>query len=834
MKTPTVRAVYENLLHASAEFKDASLFTALYNLRHAVGDDLATRGCYFFKQAICIGSDANESILQIAKESCPNSGSEGAGANTIPPQLDLSGIISKAAMQVDIPMMRLCISIGARLGNRKHALGPILSNLLNSESMQDQDMVEYINLLVQGGFFFLDQPKWPNGDTGLHLGVWDIKGLTLDRVIYECCPGGRRHLYRVFERLLNGFQTRVSLAGVLTFAQDGPAALRAYLQCHQHHGDNWDAKILERCLSEAASLGETRTALSLLEAGVNPNVPLVSQEEHQGPRAVLWSPLARAAMAGRLEMLRLLLADERLDLRSFTKSVTSGARMRILRRAHRGVFRLESLILNQDDHEGPGSARDRIEDSMRLEVIEAIRAVAKNHDQDADPHILRAILGFSTKAYDNRNCRQDPSAFWEGLCHFRLGDCQALLIPGLVENNVEFQIHGMDLLHLSIENDCSLQVAKSLLQRGFKIHSRPCQTTGNTMLHSALLSQSMDRSGIVDLLLRGGADHTVNGGGMTILEASLADDVGTLERPQEYLKVFKRLFKFGAPIEFPQGDRLGPERRCLLNLLLEANADDALIIEVLNAGADSNDRGGGAKRHPTPLQQAIERGRLNLAGELVRRGANVCAPPGEDRYGSCYSALQKACARNAPLPFIRRLVEAGADVNEPPPACGPGLTSLECAARLGLLNMAQYLLEQGASVNALGSSRGCDPVTPNPAGIRRTRPLDWAACEGRLDMVSFLLEGGGRSGRPGATGLDGAIDAASAHNNHFAVARLLQAWAASHRSSLLEAEAAWQSTNPDAANQLLEVWSEDGMSESGDSTSSGDWEDPDETDETLA
>lgn len=47
-------------------------------------------------------------------------------------------------------------------------------------------------------------------------------------------------------------------------------------------------------------------------------------------------------------------------------------------------------------------------------------------------------------------------------------------------------------------------------------------------------------------------------------------------------------------------------------------------------------------------------------------------------------------------------------------------------------------------------------------------------------MVSFLLESGGRSGRPGTTGLDGAIDAATVHSNHFAVARVLQAWAAEH------------------------------------------------------
>lgn len=694
-------------------------------------------------------------------------------------------------------------------------------------------MIEYVHLLVQGGFVLNDHPRWPNGDTGLHLAVWDIKGLTLDRVIYECCPGRRIRLYRIFETLVSESKSRVSLARFLTFAQDGPGALKTYLQSHQDHDDNWHTEILERCLSEAASLGEIRTASSLLEAGVDPNIPSL-QGERPGRRASLWSPVARAAIAGSTEMLRLLLADERLNVRSFLDLVTSGARLRTLVRAHRGIFTLESLILEQHHHDSPASDQYENEDSSRSKAIEVIRAVTKGHNMDVDAYILKAILDSSTEGYGLRDRGHGPSAFWEGLCNFRLGNCHALLIPGLVECNTEFQIHGMDLLHLSIQNGCSLQVADFLLQKGFEIHPRPCRTTGNTMLHSALLSQSTNRSAIMDLLLQGGANHIVDGGGMTILEASLADDAGTLLRPEEYLGVFKRLFKLGAPIELLQEQRVGPEGRCLINLLLEANADDALVIEVVDAGADLNDGGDGTGEHTTPLQHAIERGRLNLAEELIRRGANICAPPGEDRYGHRYSALQKACATNSPLPFIHRLVEAGADVNEPPPARGPGLTSLESAARLGSLNLAQYLLEQGAKVNSLGSSRGCDPFTPNPARIRRTRPLDWAACDGRLDMVSFLLESGGRSGWPRTTGLDGAIDAASVHNHHFAVAGVLQTWAARYAAGLFEAEAAWQRENPDVANQLIEVWSEDDVSESGDSISSGDADDSGETDEIPA
>lgn len=833
IRTPTVRAVYENLLTAAGEFKEASLFTALYNLRHAVGDDLATRCYYFFRVAVCIGSCASRSILEIAQETCPRSISGGALQITVPGHFDACWIISKAAMQVDIPMMQLCISIGARLDYRKDSLGPILRNILSMESRENQLMAEYLDLLVQGGFFLTDQPGWPSTNTGLHLCVWEIERLTSDRVIYESCPEARRRLYRLLENLTTGSKSYVSLAGVLTFAHDGPNALKAYLRCHENHSCDRDTEILERCLSEAAFLGELRTASSLLEAGVDPNVPSLSQPKYKGNRASLWNPLARAALAGNPEMLRLLLADEKFNVRSFLESVTSGARIRTPIRARRGMFTLESLLSHCRENRDQRLSLYRSQDARRSEAIDIIRTVAKKTGMDVDAHILNATFSYRGQGHGFGNVRQYPSAFWKGLCHFRSHSCRVLLIPGLVEKNIEFKIRGMDLLHLSIEKGCSLEVAQLLIQSGFEIHSSPCGTSHRTMLHSALLCHSSDRSHIVNLLLERGFDHMVDGGGMTILEASLADDAATLQRPQEYLNVFKRLFSLGAPVLIPQEYRLNPQRRCLINLLLEVNAEDAFILEVVDAGTDVNDRGGGHGRQTTPLQQAIDRGRLTLAAELIRRGADVCAPPGEDRYGHHYSALQRACATNAPLQFIQRLVEAGADVNEPPPARGPGLTSLECAARLGLLNLAQFLLDQGARVNALGSKRGCDPSTRNPVGIHQTRPLDWAACDGRLDMVSFLLESGGRSGRPGTTGLDGAIDAATVHNNHFAVAGVLQAWAAKHGSSLLEAEAAWQRTNPDLSSVLVELSDQDDVSESGDSTTSGDSDDSDGTDGPL-
>lgn len=137
MRTPIVRAIYDNRLTPAGEFKEISLFIALYNLRNAVGNDLTILGCYLFRVAVCIGSAASLSILEIAQETCPNPSFANHPAPTIPGQFDPGWIISKAAMQFDIPMMRLRIGIGARLYYRKDSLGTVLRNILGMESRGD-------------------------------------------------------------------------------------------------------------------------------------------------------------------------------------------------------------------------------------------------------------------------------------------------------------------------------------------------------------------------------------------------------------------------------------------------------------------------------------------------------------------------------------------------------------------------------------------------------------------------------------------------------------------------------------------------------------------------
>lgn len=86
---------------------------------------------------------------------------------------------------------------------------------------------------------------------------------------------------------------------------------------------------------------------------------------------------------------------------------------------------------------------------------------------------------------------------------------------------------------------------------------------------------------------------------------------------------------------------------------------------------------------------------------------------------------------------------------------------------------------------------------------KRTATFDitYAPCrpgclQGQAYHGLISLESGRRSGRPGATGLDGSRDAATVPTHQpLCGGWSLQGWAAEHASRLLEAEAVWQRTD---------------------------------------
>ncbi|KXT12433.1 hypothetical protein AC579_701 [Pseudocercospora musae] len=126
----------------------------------------------------------------------------------------------------------------------------------------------------------------------------------------------------------------------------------------------------------------------------------------------------------------------------------------------------------------------------------------------------------------------------------------------------------------------------------------------------------------------------------------------------------------------------------------------------------------------TPLTLAVENGQSNIVGQLLRAGADVEA---RDKFGR--TALAYA-ARRGDVASVDKLLRYDAGAVEI--ACNEGLTPLALAVSFSHHQVAQRLLEIGASVrsraghthNALEYARenGCDPETLRACSLLATLP----------------------------------------------------------------------------------------------------------------
>jgi ankyrin repeat protein len=144
---------------------------------------------------------------------------------------------------------------------------------------------------------------------------------------------------------------------------------------------------------------------------------------------------------------------------------------------------------------------------------------------------------------------------------------------------------------------------------------------------------------------------------------------------------------------------------------------------LVSYGAKVNQR---FVRSPTPLQAVIRRAEyaLHCARRLIELGAEINAPPSSAPFGR--TALQ-ASVLVGNVEFVQFLLKEGAEVNAPA-ALRSGVTALQAAAMMGYLRIAQILLEHGADIDA----------DPSPVG--GWTAIDGAALWGRIDMVKLLLD----------------------------------------------------------------------------------------------
>jgi hypothetical protein len=808
IKGSTVMAVYETLCTVAHRLKRPAAVRVLFEMLDTVRANSSTLadGLNFLEIAARLGSRA-DGMLDVATHTI-ESYAEPQNPAAITGRRGLWLPFLIAAAERDVTMLRLLVDAGVRpdaatnfdpwcLCYKERLVLRIGRQLLSWNPDEESTIESFVQLLIEGGVLSTKIPPRCINPIRPQVNILP-QSLGFDEIVMLCPAMKRQALYDAIVPWTGQQGIFVRNAGIFAAAVGGVHSLKSYLDsCRQNNNFEIRAAMQEG-LVFAARLNDTTTASALLQLGTDPSVKLLQGNKEQYDKGVLsWNPMIVAAVDGNMETLMLLAEWARASLDAFLEwaPIYEIVRQKNLNydevgygtELHRLDFLGRRYTYSNFKRFGPNFEM-KCEDTRRrrLELLTWIRRIAasRGFTTSIDKAILKAAL-YKGPDY----IQAEYHLMTEN--HY----CDVLLTEGLVDANRGYHESDMDLLQLSIRNQCSLQVVEFLLSKGLQVHSRLAAETQNTMLHDALLGRSPDRCQIVNLLLQQGADCKQMGEGLTILEASLLHAPGYPRENSDYLDVFQRLLDEGAPIRQRPGCQL-EHWEPLTRLLVWAGAGDDLILRIVDTGVESNRREWTYQTTHSnwiPLVPAIMAKRETLARELIRRGADIHAPAGSDHR---LTALQAACDADSSLQFIEYLVvENGANVNEAP-AEDLGHTALQCCKSLPV---AEFLLDHGADVNALS---GRHDVRPNWIRFKyRRRALDEATEAGRLDMLEYFLKAGGRSGYGG---LQGAMMLAK-ENKRLAILSVLWDWERKLGCENLEEAVKGQQENSDAARQLSEL-----------------------------
>lgn len=184
------------------------------------------------------------------------------------------------------------------------------------------------------------------------------------------------------------------------------------------------------------------------------------------------------------------------------------------------------------------------------------------------------------------------------------------------------------------------------------------------------------------------------------------------------------------------------------------SANTSWAIQLINRGMDVNSVDATGN---TLLMQSVQRDNMDFFDFLLKRRARLNT---RNRNGE--TALSLA-AYQGKLPFVTRLVEAGADVNL------YGWPPLIYAAFKGHAQVVDYLLQKGAEINATTRNGSTallfaarfghlevveillrHHADPNLANDRGATAIDWALQSDNTDIADLLRQAGGRAGTPAA------------------------------------------------------------------------------------
>lgn len=459
--------------------------------------------------------------------------------------------------------------------------------------------------------------------------------------------------------------------------------------------------LLQMTLSEAVDMANVEVAATLLDFGVDPNTGLLPQYQSWDIEICL-DALLRASGYHRVDLITLL--------------VHHGADMETKRPL---ALKLASSISNRSSHVRAAGLW------ATLMVLLEPQRYERHEDQGSppQPEALMAILVMKGLSWleDARDLTS-------------LQHCQLLT-----------RLFPTNTLREAIKAGCSLIAVESLLAQGFTVE--PGQLAqGHTVLHDALSARSDDRVRIVEMLLHYGADPAVDTDEPTILEATLESTASPdvpcsiyqwQSKQKQSLQLFDQLRDLGA--------RVPACSIRLLGLLVAHKASLSTIQQVQRGTAHPLHLG--VEFHRI-LPYALVLGQTRTAEWLLEQGADPTVGTYEKR-----TALWAACFQQAPALLIQLLIK-----REPKLVRHlefPGRTPLQIAASNGHIETAGLLLSHNVRINDPGTNLSGEPLAMTA--------LDWAALEGRLDMVKFLVDCGGQSACQGLTEFDGAFWHGRAH-----------------------------------------------------------------------
>jgi len=269
--------------------------------------------------------------------------------------------------------------------------------------------------------------------------------------------------------------------------------------------------------------------------------------------------------------------------------------------------------------------------------------------------------------------------------------------------------------------DGNINQVKLLISKGADVNAK--DEKENTPLRYAVRAGKME---VVRLLIEAGAD--VNAGSWPPLRAAVDED---------NIAIAEYLIAHGANVNSKGNYEWTPLQQAPYSSSME------MIKMLIAKGADVN-------AGPwTALHSAVQKGRRDIAELLIQKGADVNAKQ-KGGYAPLYYAIS-----NKDLGMVNVLITKGADVN-----AGPH-PALHSAAQRGHSDIAELLIQKGASVNAK-DKRGYPPLyyaiskkhldtaklliahgaDVNAKDKRGYPPLYYAISKKRLDTAKLLIAHG--------------------------------------------------------------------------------------------